>query len=270
MCQQFDRDARVVALRSGRVYVKSYPDESRWKQAKEVHVYGLLAAHGVGPIPEVVQVDTERANTTLTLLPGRPLSEASPSVMRTAYRQVGALLARLHRITMPAFGYLVTELVDPRPDNTTYMTDRFATKLAEFDSLGGDPELYAAVRARVAERAGLFASCGRPVLCHNDLHEGNVLVDEAGTVTGLIDVENAIAADPVMDLAKTLQYDLHRSPVKRAGLLDGYGPLPADGLARVELYRLYHALELWDWFALIGNTDPLPGIAEDIRQLATS
>lgn len=40
-------------------------------------------------------------------------------------------------------------------------------------------------------------------------------------------------------------------------------------MARIGLYRLYHALELWDWFASIGDTAPLPGIAADIHALAT-
>ena len=39
-----------------------------------------------------------------------------------------------------------------------------------------------------------------------------------------LDVENAIAADPLIDLAMTIRYDLDKSPHKRAGLLDGYGP----------------------------------------------
>jgi hygromycin-B 7''-O-kinase len=40
--------------------------------------------------------------------------------------------------------------------------------------------------------------------------------------------------------------------------------LPPEPPAR---YRLYHALELWDWFASIGRTAPLPDIAEDIRRM---
>jgi hygromycin-B 7''-O-kinase len=106
------------------------------------------------------------------------------------------------------------------------------------------------------------------VLCHNDLHEGNLLADGTGAVTGFVDVENAIAADPLVDLAKTVQYDRDASPLERAALLEGYGPLPADGPARIELYRLYHALELWDWFASIGTTAPLPRFADDLRALA--
>jgi hygromycin-B 7''-O-kinase len=251
--------------------VKQYADEWRWKQAKEVHVYWLLAARGVGPAPRVVHVDPEQAVTVLTLLPGRPLSEVTlkADALREAYRQMGELLATLHRITMPAYGYLTTEIVDPEPDNPAYMNRQFAKKLGEFAALGGPVEVHDAVRDRVAAQARLFASCPGAVLCHNDFHEGNVLVDERGAVTGFVDVENTIAADPLIDLAKTVQYDLDASPVKRAGLLDGYGPLPADGPARIELYRLYHALELWDWFASIGNTAPLTTIAADILTLAS-
>lgn len=49
--------------------------------------------------------------------------------------------------------------------------------------------------------------------------------------------------------------------------MDGYGPLPDDWTSRLALYRLYHALELWDWFAAIGNTAPLDSIAGDMRAL---
>jgi aminoglycoside phosphotransferase (APT) family kinase protein len=249
--------------------VKQYSDEWRWKQAKEVHVYELLAKHGVGPAPRVVGVDEPRGITVLTLVPGKPMSETRLSLTqeREAYRRMGALLAGLHRITMPAFGYLTTEIIDPRPDNPTYMGRQFARNLADFVDQGGSAKLHHEMFERVAAQASLFASCARAVLCHNDFHEGNVLVDGAGVVTGFIDVENMIAADPLMDLAKTLQYDRDRSPEKRAALLDGYGTLPADAAPRLELYRLYHSLELWAWFASIGKTEPLDGIAEDIRRL---
>lgn len=252
--------------------VKQYAEKWRWKQAKEVHAYRLLAEHGVGPVPQVVHVDSDQAVTVLTLLPGRPLSEVvlEPGALLTAYRRMGELLAALHRITQPAYGYLTTEILDPQPDNLTYMGRQFARKLVEFAALGGPTQLHDTVRDRVAAQTHLLASCTGAVLCHNDFHEGNVLIDEAGVVTGFVDVENMIAADPLSDLAKTVQYDLDASPVKRAGLFEGYGPLPADAADRIELYRLYHALELWDWFASIGHTAPLSAIAADIHALATN
>lgn len=45
--------------------------------------------------------------------------------------------------------------------------------------------------------------------------------------------------------------------------------LPADWPDRLAIYRLYHALELWDWFASSGRSDPLKGLANDLRQMST-
>jgi fructosamine-3-kinase len=73
-----------------------------------------------------------------------------------------------------------------------------------------------------------------------------------------------------LDLAKTQSYSIHGDEAKLSGFLDGYGPLPHDWTDRVRLYRLYHALELWDWFASIGNVSPLPSITEDIRALTAT
>lgn len=79
-----------------------------------------------------------------------------------------------------------------------------------------------------------------------------------------MDVENAIAADPLMDLAKTQSYSIRGNAEKLTGLCEGYGDLPPDWRERTTLYRLYHSLELWDWFASIGTTAHLDGIARDM------
>jgi hygromycin-B 7''-O-kinase len=262
------------------VVVKVYPEQWRWKQAKEIHVYRLLQRHGVGPAPRVLYAQDDggpagRACTVMTLLEGVPLSAVSaalsPEETSGVYRQLGACLARIHRIAQHEFGYLTTRVLDPEPTNSAYMRRQFTKKLAEFAALGGDHALRAAVQARVGEGAGLFRNCTGAVLCHNDFHEGNVLVARRGegwTVTGFIDVENAVAADPLVDLAKTHYYAVHGDPVKARALHEGYGPLPPDASERMEIYRLYHALELWDWFASLGEREPLPGIADDIARMA--
>ncbi|HEX6347107.1 aminoglycoside phosphotransferase family protein [Umezawaea sp.] len=258
------------------VIVKVYADEWSYRQDKEVHVYRTLARHGVGPVPEVLHVERaggllDRAFTVLTRVPGVPLSEVSPGLAddehRGLYRGLGEFLAALHGIGQDGFGEITTEVVDPEPANDRYMTRRFARTLSLF---GGDPDLRRAVEEHVAERAGLFARCPAPVLCHNDLHEGNVLVDRGADgweVRGFVDVENAIAADPVLDVAKTDYYSIRGDGAKLAGLLEGYGPLPDDWRDRVALYSLHHALELWNFFALIDNTSALPGIVDDVRRL---
>jgi hygromycin-B 7''-O-kinase len=246
--------------------VKRYSGDQRGKQAKEVHVYGLMA--GITGVPRIVRADYERAITVFTLLPGKPMweREPQPAAVRAAYRRIGEFQAALHRIHLPAFGHLTTGIVDPVADNTTYMRQKFARQLAEFRSAGGPADIHDSVARRVAEDDHHFAECSGAVLCHNDLHEGNVLVDDTGTVTGFVDVENAEAADPMTDLAKTIQFS--DVPEKRAALLDGYGPLPPHGTERIDLYRMFHALELWTWFTSIGHTEPLPALLDDLRSLS--
>jgi aminoglycoside phosphotransferase (APT) family kinase protein len=244
------------------VIVKVYTPESAWKQAKEIHVYTLLATHLPDAVPRIVQVGDHF--TVLTKLDGVPLSETDPPDWRSTYVQLGRLLKAIHCIEQPAYGYLTDTILDPLPDNTQYMRRQFTSKLREFTELGGDRRLHDRIHEYVDQHAVLLASNATPALCHNDFHEGNVLVDPATwRVTGFVDVENAIAADPLMDLAKTEAYS-SRGELAKDGLREGYGSLPADWRERTTLYRLYHALELWDWFASIGRTTHLGNLARDM------
>jgi Ser/Thr protein kinase RdoA (MazF antagonist) len=248
------------------VIVKVYAPEWRWKQAKEVHVYEMLEPEVGGSIPRVLHVGD--GVTILSKLDGVPLSELDPPDWRTTYEQIGELLRRIHRIEQPEYGYLTDRILDPLPDNDQYMRRQFAKKLHEFEQLGGDLRLHTRITKYVDHYADLFADNTQPVLCHNDFHEGNILVDPVTwTVNGFIDVENAIAADPLIDVAKTIAYSVRDDDEKLAGLAAGYGPLPAD---RIELYRLYHSLELWDWFSSIGEPTHLDSIARDMARLVES
>jgi hygromycin-B 7''-O-kinase len=258
------RDAGGEAL-----IVKVYDPEWAWKQAKEVYVYGVLTPEIGELVPSVIHAEPageQHAFTVLSKVDGVPLSEVTPADYRPIYEQAGALLARIHRIPQPAYGYLTDQVLEPLPSNDQYMGRQFAKKLKEFEELGGDAELQARITEYVA--AHPVAADIRPVLCHNDFHEGNLLVDpDTGRLNGIIDVENAIAADPLLDLAKAQYYSIKDDQAKLDGLIKGYGELPPDWEERTTTYRLYHALELWDWFKLIGVTDPLESIAADMAEI---
>ncbi|MFC4587005.1 phosphotransferase family protein [Sphaerisporangium corydalis] len=261
-----------------RLIIKVYPEGLDWKMAKEAHVYGLLAEAGL-PVPEVLGTDGSRtvidgAYTVMTALEGTPLSEAGAAMTgeetHRIYRRLGELLGAVHRLRQDAFGYVVTGVLSPVATNAEYMRERFTQKFREFADLGGDPALLRSAESFVAARDAAFAGCPNAVLCHNDFYEGNILVahgDGGWRVTGLVDVENALAADPLLDLAKTDFYSMRGAPAKRRGLLEGYGPLPPTWPGAFPLYRLFHALELWDWYASTGEPTPLPHLAEDIRQM---
>jgi aminoglycoside phosphotransferase (APT) family kinase protein len=252
-----------------------------WKMGKEVLVYGLVASVPV-PTPEILFADDSRqvvnANyAVMTRLPGRPASRVIDGLpardMGDIWRQIGSFARAFHAVTFDQFGYLGAQgVLEPVDSNRTHMTRILDSHLLTFRIEGGDPAVADSVERRLREDAGLLDSCEQAVLCHDDLHEDNVLVGQRNgqwIVTGVVDMENASAADPMLDLAKA-DYYAREEPVRRAGLLDGYGPLPPDGEARLALYRLHHALALWSWFARSGRRRSLPGLASDMARLATT
>jgi hygromycin-B 7''-O-kinase len=199
------------------------------------------------------------------------LRRLADSDVAAVYMQIGAILRAFHETTFEAFGYVATGIVEPHPTNLAYMEHQFTEKLREFADLGGDPVIGRAVESAVEGSTDLLASCKRAVLCHDDLHEWNVLVlhrHGEWLVSGVVDVENAVAGDPLLDLARTDYYAVRGNPLKHRSLLAGYGALPEQAEETLTLYRLYHALEIWDWFASRGNTEPLTSIADDMNELA--
>ncbi|WP_202638622.1 non-ribosomal peptide synthetase [Bailinhaonella thermotolerans] len=257
------------------VIVKLYPELFTARMRKESEVYALLAGAGV-PAPEVARADDSRrdlprAYLAMTKVPGLPLSQVSAAlpedVIADLYREMGRVLRAIHAVELSGFG----PFEGPRrASNEEHLGDQLDLKIAQFAEFGGDADLHARIRAFAAERRHLLSRCTRPVLLHHDFHERNVMVAErepgAWALTGVIDVENAQAGDPLLDLARTDYFAVRDDLVRRAALLDGYGPLPADWAERVELYRLYHALDQWHWLATIGETAALEPIEREIRR----
>jgi hygromycin-B 7''-O-kinase len=263
-----------------RVILKVYPDTFHWKMEKEVYVYSLLdQAEGL-PTPSILGSDDSKAllpqnYLLMTMLQGQRLSHVAPSLselqLRDIYFQMGTLLAKVHAITLDAFGYITTRVIASHATNEAYMRFQFQKKLAELDAHGGDVSLRRRVEEYVARYGELLTHAEAPVLCHDDYHEGNVLVAEEGAnwrVTGIIDVENAVAGDPLLDIAKTDYYAIKAHAAKREGFLAGYGQLPVHWHKRVQMYKLYHALELWDWFAALGNKAAVLRITEDLQRFS--
>ncbi len=264
------------------IILKIYPDAFHWKMEKELYVYGLLDQVEGLPTPSILASDNSKEllpqnYVLMTALEGQPLSHVVTSLsapdLRDIYFQMGTLLAKVHGIPFGVFGYITTGVMASHATNEAYMRFQFQKKLAEFEARGGDAALRRMVAEYVETHSDLLLQAEAPLLCHNDYHEGNILVAEEGStwrVTGIIDVENALAADPLLDIAKTDYYAIRSDEAKREAFLAGYGRLPPNWHERVRLYTLYHALELWDWFAAVGNTRPLSQLTDDIRRFAAA
>lgn len=269
-----------IAFASGRapVVLKAYPQSLYWKMRKEANMLALVHGKLRVPAPSVLLVDETKLILDLnfllmTKLDGSVLGSIEKALPAahylSAYKQIGALLHDFHRIPMPAFGYIGADgIVTPHASNRAYLSTQFERKLAEFVQRGGEP-LHAQQIARFAEdRAALLDGCKTAVLCHNDLHAGNVLArvaaDDTVTLCGVLDFENTQAADPLMDIAKAAYY---LKPEERSALFEGYGDTGRPHAQEtLRTYHLYFVLVLWCWMAEIGNAAALPDLTRDLER----
>jgi aminoglycoside phosphotransferase (APT) family kinase protein len=244
--------------------LKVYPDNLHWKMQKEVRVTGIIQGRLSVPVPRILFADDSKRLLGLNFilmskLDGSGLGQLEKTLasqqLGAAYAQIGGLLREFHRIPMEAFGYIGPKGIwTAHSTNHDYLTHQFQRKLKEFSERGGKADFAQRVGGHVSERAQLLQGCSQAVLCHNDLHAGNLLatIGSGGLrLTGVLDFEGALAGDPLMDVAKALYYlDEER---KRA-LLGGYGPLARENWSEtLDLYHLYFVLELWCWMAQIGK-----------------
>jgi aminoglycoside phosphotransferase (APT) family kinase protein len=261
--------------------LKVYPDELHWKMQKEITVIGLIQDRLSLPVPRILFADSSKRLlglnfTLMTKLDGSILGQMEstlPLAQRlSAHAQIGRLLREFHRIPMQAFGYIGPKGIwTAHPTNRLYLTHQFQSKLAEFTERGGDAGLAGQVAKALAGRTELLDACRQAVLCHNDLHAGNLLAavtNGALRLTGVLDFEGALAGDPLMDVAKALYY---LDAESRRALLQGYGAIEREhGSQTLDLYHLYFVLELWCWMARIGNAKPLEQLALDLERYSTA
>jgi aminoglycoside phosphotransferase (APT) family kinase protein len=257
--------------------LKVYPDELHWKMQKEITVIGLIGNRLGVSVPRILLADDSKRLlglnfTLMTRLDGSVLGQMEAALaagqLLSAYVQIGRLLREFHRIPMQAFGYIgPTGIWTAHPTNRAYLTHQFRRKLEEFVRRGGDAALAQRVAEHAAGREDLLDACTQAVLCHNDLHAGNLLAtvtDGSLRLSGVVDFEGALAGDPLMDVAKAMYY---LDADSRRAVLDGYGAIDREHWAQtLDLYHLYFVLELWCWMAQIGDTQRLEKLTADLER----
>lgn len=263
--------------------LKIYADEPQWAMKKEALVAEWIGDRIGIAIPRWIASDESRRFlpqrfAIMTLLPGVPVRSliGAPDV-DVAYRQMGALLKRLHGISMKAYGYIVGDGIrQPMSDNSEYMGSAFERAFRQFRELGGDTGLMQRLESEVAQRFEVLAYSVGAVLCHNDLQQGNVLAARdtgAGglRLTGLIDFANAGAGEPLMDLALALFCCTHEDPRSREPLLAGYGQIQhPESETALWLYMLYHRVVMWTHLKRLstqGRADDPVGLLQDLSEM---
>ena len=231
---------------------------------QEPALHALIRARTGLPVAEIIGYDFSRRQfdrdyMLMVALPGTPLSEV-PNLNEAQFArtlaQVGDHLRQLHALTAPNclnqqdYGYL-GEHAPMSPQATWGSAFRVM-----WNKLLDDVVACGAYNAGEGQAMRdlleiHFAHFDRPVtpsLLHMDVWGQNILIDEAGNVTGLVDFDRALWGDVEIEFA-VLDY----CGISHAPFWEGYGASRNEtqpALIRRQFYLLYELqkympIEIW-------------------------
>lgn len=222
----------------------------------EALTYRMLGGSGV-PVPRVLHTDFTRAAVAADLvvaehLPGIPWLQLSLDDTQNAAvrRRLGAVMALLHRVEAPTFGYPAAEAA--LAGETWREAFVAMTEAVLADAARWGVELPAArVRTVLAQHGAALDAVTRPAVVHTDLWAGNIFVDrDTLEIVGVIDTERTLWGDPLHELvgADQLGWEAPDAALL-AGDADAGGVLARElasptGQTRLQLSRLYFSLIL--------------------------
>lgn len=183
----------------------------RRMMAQEPEIHSLVLERTSAPVPKILGYDDsrqliDRDYIVMEKLPGTPLTEVHPLTQDVYGRvlfQTGRYLREIHEITANDYGYLGAHRpMEPQrtwADAFRVMWDKM---ISDIEATGHySTEDAAIMRSLLARSLHLF---DRPVtsrLLHMDIWHQNILVDAAGNVTGLVDLDRALWGDKEIEFA---------------------------------------------------------------------
>jgi hypothetical protein len=135
-----------------------------------------------------------------------------------AFAALGRALARLHAVAAPVVGDLGLADFDPPAWVARWLRDAAVPA-----------DLRAAIDARVADLAAVYAGTGRRTVLHTDAHAGNVRIGTDGEAT-LVDVAALATGPGLYDLAavEVTERRFHGDRAPFRALATAYGADPDD------------------------------------------
>jgi aminoglycoside phosphotransferase (APT) family kinase protein len=182
----------------------------RRMMAQEPALHALLRAETQVPVAEILAYDDsrnllDRDYLLMRRLPGRSLAEANLTRQQVdgVLEQVGGYLAQMHALVADRYGYLGAHRpMTPQPTWAEAFVVMWNKLLDDVVACGGySPEEADAFRRLLVTYLPHF---DRPVpasLLHMDIWSQNILVDDEGRVTGVVDLDRALWGDPEIEFA---------------------------------------------------------------------
>ncbi|MDA1197120.1 MAG: aminoglycoside phosphotransferase family protein [Nanoarchaeota archaeon] len=215
------------------VVYRSYSREG-WKAAKEQYLYKLIRDRTTVPVPEVLAKGKDYS--ILSHISGSELDVRDKKLVFEA----GALLAKIHSLRMPSFGWIVGNTIEPSfSDWEAFLRFDTQHKLSKLPHTLEHTEIENRVMKMLDTHSDLLTIDSAPCLVHKDYHASHILVVD-GAISGVIDVEWAIAGHHELDLVKSCEWMFSGSPMEDV-FLDGYrsvGTISSEYEKRKKLYTI--------------------------------
>jgi aminoglycoside phosphotransferase (APT) family kinase protein len=179
------------------------------RQEPGLHV--LLRERTDVPVPAILAHDFRRTEIDRDWLlmerrPGTPISHLgglTQDAVDDILRQVGRCLRQVHEITGDRHGYVGDHRpMDPQPDWPSAFHLMWHKLLDDIERCHGYSVEEAAHMRRLLDRHSVaFDRPVRPSLLHMDVWAENLLAEDSGRLTGLIDWDRACWGDPGIEFA---------------------------------------------------------------------
>lgn len=258
----------ILRLAPSRDAVFVFYEREMMRQEPALHA--LLNEQTAVPVPLIYAFDDShtvvpRDYILMNCLPGRPLTEMPQVDFDFVLRQVGQMLAEVHALHHERYGYVGAHRPMVPQDTWVDAFEVMWHKLLDDVVMVG--YYNTAERQFLAERFSQHRPLfDRPLpasLLHMDVWHENILVDEQGVVTGLIDWDRAVWGDPEIEFA-ILDYCSLSGPA----FWEGYGQ-PRDTSAEAQIRQHFYLLyELQKYIVIYHGRNREPDrAAEKKRQV---
>ncbi len=225
----------------------------RLMMRQEPDLHALIREKTSLPVAEIRGYEFSRTRIDrdyllMTALTGTPISDVpglSPTRFKRALRQVGGYLRQLHALTAgeclgeEAHGYLGAHR--PMAPQATWaeafrlMWNKLLDDVVACGTYAAEEAEY--MRDLLERYIGHFDRPVVPRLLHMDVWSQNILIDEAGNVSGLVDFDRALWGDVEIEFA-VLDY----CGISEPSFWEGYGgqrDVSRSGMIRRQFYLLY-------------------------------
>jgi aminoglycoside phosphotransferase (APT) family kinase protein len=225
---------------------------------QEPTLHAMLRKQTDVPVPAILvsnfsHSEINRDYLLMERMPGTPLF--GQTRLNDIFHEVGRCLRQVHALTNNRYGYVGEHHpMEPQPDWASAFQIMWHLLLDDVEHCGGySPAEAASMRLLADQHIKVFDRHVAASLLHMDVWAENILADEHGRLTGLIDWDRALWGDPEIEFA-VLDY----CGISEPAFWEGYGAAREQS-PEAEIRRVFYLLyEIQKYIVIrrVRNDDP--------------